>query len=103
MEFTLSNVISGRFCDPEKGWIDKQFVLTEAQKTAFVNVFGHGCQEPRKHRLRTFIDNLEGQRVRALYDLVVFYDDPENRHGTLCQYFGPGDTYPTIRKQMCGW
>ncbi len=101
MQFTLSNVISQRFCDPEKGWIKKKFVLTEIEKTEFVKVFGYGCSQKTKDRLQVFIDNLEGQRVRAVHDWVIFY--PDDLDGVICYFAGwSGENMAHTRKIMCG-
>lgn len=100
-QISLSNIISSRYFDWEKGWIDKKIELTEEQKSAFVHVFGKGCTERRKEHLWRFINNLEDERTYGIYDRIVFGDC-----GASCQYIA-GQDYPSevayIRKLICGW
>ncbi len=97
--FTLSNVISGRIYDQEKGWVDCDIQLTEDHKTAFVEIFGKRCSERTKSRLRTFINYPKDFDNCGIYERVVF-----NHHGIPCHYVA-GQSYPdeirTIRKLAC--
>jgi len=99
--FTLANAISGRYCHPEKGWINKTWKLTQEQKDEFVRIFGKGCTERRKHCLRAFIEgDLRQNKSHGIYDRVVF-----NCH-VPCQYVA-GQDYPSeiriVRELVCGW
>jgi hypothetical protein len=97
--FTLSNVISGRIYDKEKGWTDCNIRLTEAHKNAFVEIFGKRCSEQTKRRLKTFINYPKEFANHGIYERVVF-----DHHGQLCHYV-TGQSYPdeirTIRKLAC--
>lgn len=50
-KYSLSNVISKRICDREKGWIDFVPALTEKQIENFVALFGSGCRKETKESL----------------------------------------------------
>jgi hypothetical protein len=99
MEFTLSNVISRRFCDPEQGWIDKDFELTEAHKAAFLDIVAKGCSQARKAKLAAFIKYPYFHKDRYEYKRIVFDSD-----GVPCQFFPSQDWNSEIaelRKLIC--
>lgn len=98
-QLTLENVISGRVCDPEEGWVSRDIVLTEKQKASFVYVFGKGCTEKRKRDLRDFIENARNRKSYGIYGRVYFYDETRR--------YCAGQDYPSeialVRKLACGW
>jgi hypothetical protein len=98
-KFTLSNVISGRIYDKEKGWIDCETKLSDEQKDSFVEIFGKRCSEQTKRRLRTFINYPKDFDNHGIYERVVF-----DHYGQPCHYVA-GQSYPdeirTIRKLAC--
>ena len=85
-QFTLSNVISGRFYDRQTGWIDREFELTDHQKTAFMEIFGKRCSSRTKNRLQHFINHPTMYADYAIYDRVIFQNGG-------CQYTA-GQSYP---------
>lgn len=99
MEFTLSNVISRRFCDPKQGWIDKEFVLTEIHKDAFVRLMGKGCSQSTKAKLTAFIKYPHRHKDRYEYKRIIF-----DSNGIPCQFCPNQDWTPemaALRKMMC--
>ena len=102
-EVTLSTIISGRVNDPKQGWIAKQILLSERQKTSFLMVFGYGCSQRRKDCLEDFIDNYQRRKNRGVYDWVIFHPDDWSSPGEPCHFVGPGDAMHHVRQTMCGW
>lgn len=99
--FTLSNLISRRYCDAKLGWIDKDFELTDTHRAAFLDLIGKGCSEKRKAKLAAFIKYPRLYKDRYEYKRIVFNDC-----GIPCQ-FTPNQDWNSeireIRKLICGW
>lgn len=61
---TLDNVISKRRCTEEKGWHNWRGNLNPSQRRALTDLFGTGCHQQTKARLRAcFEDNC--RRVKS--------------------------------------
>ena len=96
-KFTLDNVVSRRICDPNKGWIDFEYALTEKQKENFVSLFGHGCRQDTKNALwRAANDNFHNVRSCGILERVEFCEDG---HVSYCA----GQDYPSEITFVRNW
>lgn len=74
-QFTLADVISGRYRHPTEGWIDEQLYLSPKQKEAFLALFDGRVSPLIRSSLSDFIERGNYAKVANLriYRQVVFY------------------------------
>ena len=98
--FTLKDVISDSILDPDTGWRDRLpeeiIVLTDQERTSFLEVLGKGRRANTKAALRRFIEN---PRAYAASLVGAFWCDRLEWRGGRCCYCA-GQDYPYELSQI---
>jgi len=76
-KFNLQNVISGRYNDPEKGWIDQTIELTDEQRTGLSMLFADRAHKHTREALERWANSrfLPGTWSYWAWERIVWEGD----------------------------
>lgn len=94
-KFNLQNVISGRYNDPEKGWIDHEFDLSTQQKMELANLLTERTRHNTKLSICDWTMHLRSCGSFWAWERIMWT-------GSRWEYFA-GQDYPAEIRLIRNW